>query len=114
MKVFIYKPAKSAMQSGHGKSNQWVLEYEPTSKRAPEDLMGWTSSSDTLNQVKLKFDTQAEAIEFAKKKGWQYMLPPAHKRKSRPRSYMDNFKYVPPNTAAKTEKKTKTSSKTEA
>ena len=108
MKVQIYKPAKNVMQSGHGKTHKWVLEYEPTSKRGPEDVMGWTSSGDTLNQVRLKFDHREEAIAFAKKKGWDYVISTPKGRKSRPRSYMDNFKYVP---AKKADEKAKTSSK---
>lgn len=83
------------MQSGRGKTALWVLEYETVSKRAPEALMGWTSSEDTLNQVQLKFDTVDEAIAFAEKKGWDYTLAEEHIRKVRPRNYGDNFRYVP-------------------
>lgn len=95
MKVRIYKPAKTAMQSGHAGTGKWVIEYETTSRRQPEALMGWTSSGDTLNQVKLKFDAKEEAIAFAEKEGWSYSLSNPHKRRIRPRNYGDNFKYVP-------------------
>lgn len=96
MKVRIYRPSKSTMQSGRGKVAKWVLEYETNSARKPEALMGWTSSEDTLNQVQLKFETQEEAIAFAQEKGWAFTLSNAHERIVTPRNYSDNFKYVAP------------------
>lgn len=93
--VKIYKPAKTSMQSGHGKTDQWILEYIPTSGRIPEALMGWVSSADTLNQVKIKFDTQKAAIAFAKKHGFDYSVRTANERRVKPRNYGDNFKYIP-------------------
>ncbi len=95
MEVRIYRPSKSAMQSGRSKAESWVLEYELKSARHPETLMGWTSSDDTLNQVKLSFPTMEDAVAYALKKGWGYTVQPAHERIIRPRNYVDNFKYVP-------------------
>ena len=89
------------MQSGFAKTGQWILEYIPETRRSPEDLMGWTASGDTLNQVKLKFETKEAAIAFAQAKGWQYLISKAKSRKVRPRNYVDNFKYVPPEEQAK-------------
>ncbi|WP_201281498.1 NADH dehydrogenase ubiquinone Fe-S protein 4, partial [Staphylococcus aureus] len=54
----IYRPAKTAMQSGKAKTHDWVLEFEPASARTPDPLMGWISSSDMNGQVRMKFDTQ--------------------------------------------------------
>lgn len=99
MNVKIYQPCKSAMQSGKGKTHHWVLEYELESSRAPEQLMGWASSSDTLNQVRLKFDTCDEAVSFAQSKGWAVTVLPSQARIVTPRNYVDNFKYIPPETA---------------
>lgn len=96
MKVKIYKPAKTAMQSGRGKNQTWVLEYETTSARVADNLIGWSSSKDTLNQVKLKFKTLDMAIKHARKNGWEYSISPSQERKVRPRNYGDNFKYFPP------------------
>lgn len=93
MKVKIYRPAKSAMQSGRANTEKWVLEYELATPRRPEWIMGWTSSGDTLNQARMKFDTQEAAIAFAEEQGWQYTVSDAHERKVTPRSYLDNFKY---------------------
>ncbi len=95
MDVKIFKPSKTAMQSGRGKSDGWILEYESDSSRQAEPLMGWTSSSDTLNQVKLKFDDKDSAIAFAENKGWSYVVLAENKRVIKPRNYGDNFKYIP-------------------
>ena len=94
--VRIFRPSKSALQSGRAKAQDWVLEYELTSSRKPESLMGWTSSGDTLNQVRLTFDSAEAAVGFAEKKGWAYTVQPSHERRVSPRNYVDNFKYVPP------------------
>lgn len=83
------------MQSGRGKTQDWILEYEEQTAREVEPLMGWTSSGDTLNQVKLRFDDKESAIAFAEKKGWDYMVQAEHVRRVKPRNYVDNFKYVP-------------------
>ena len=95
MKVKIYKPAKNTMQSGMAKTQKWVMEYELESPRVPEETMGWISSEDTLNQVKIKFDSKEDAIAFAEKEGFEYSVSEAHERIINPRSYVDNFKYVP-------------------
>ena len=94
--VRIYKPSKTAMQSGRGKIDQWVLEYIPTSGRIPEALMGWISSEDTLNQVKIRFDTLKAAKAFAEENGFDYTIDASHERRVKPRNYGDNFKYIPP------------------
>lgn len=84
------------MQSGRGKTGGWVLEYETATPRRPEQLMGWTASGDTLNQVRLRFGTVEEAVDFARKKGWSFVVQPAHGRKVKARNYSDNFRYIPP------------------
>lgn len=91
--VKIYQPAKTAVQSGRGKSNQWKIEFNPATKRSPEALMGWQSSQDTLNQVKLSFQTKEQAIEFARKKNWTYEVDLPKTRIVKPRNYSDNFIY---------------------
>ncbi|MEL6785791.1 MAG: NADH dehydrogenase ubiquinone Fe-S protein 4, partial [Pseudomonadota bacterium] len=37
----IFRPAKTAMQSGKGKSRQWVLQYEPSAPKQSDPLMGY-------------------------------------------------------------------------
>jgi ETC complex I subunit-like protein len=89
----ILRPAKTAMQSGMAETLKWVLEYEPASKREPDPLMGWSSARDTLNEVRLRFDTLREAIAFATKKGLDYAIIEPHKRTPKAKSYADNFRY---------------------
>lgn len=89
------------MQSGFARTQQWIVEYEAPTRRGPEALMGWTASGDTLNQVRLKFDSKDAAIAFVQAKGWDYTVSPAHTRIVRPRNYADNFRYIPPTTGGK-------------
>ena len=96
MNVRIYRPSKNTMQSGLAKTKEWILEYEPQTRRGPESLMGWTASGDTDNQVKLRFPSQDKAIAYAMEQGWTFTLAPAHERIVRPRNYVDNFRYIPP------------------
>jgi hypothetical protein len=95
MKVKIFKPSKNAMQSGRHSSEMWVLEYELETPRRPEPLMGWTSANDTLNQVRMKFESKDAAFAFADKNGWEVDLEEPHERIIHPRNYVDNFKYRP-------------------
>ena len=89
----IYRPSKSAMQSGRGQARKWLLEYEPASRRDPDPLMGWSSAQDTLNEVRLRFDSEAEAIAFARKHRLDYTLIEPQMRTAKAKSYADNFRY---------------------
>jgi ETC complex I subunit conserved region len=92
----IYRPAKTAMQSGKAKTKQWVLEYGDATPRLPDPLMGWASAADTLNEVHLRFETLEEAVEFAKKEGLDYTVSEPHSARFKPKSYADNFRYDRP------------------
>jgi hypothetical protein len=89
----IYKPAKTAMQSGQARTKEWVLEFEPSAAREIDPLMGWTSSSDTRGQVKLEFDTSDDAIAYAERNGIAYTLVAPEVRKPVRKAYADNFKF---------------------
>jgi hypothetical protein len=89
----IYRPAKTAMQSGRRQTRKWVLEYEPASSRSPDPLMGWASSEDTLNEVQLLFDSLEEAKSFAKRQGLTYSITTPQPTSEKPKSYADNFRY---------------------
>lgn len=102
--VKIYQPAKNTMQSGRAKTCQWLLEYDLATKRAPEPLMGWVSSGDTLNQVRMVFDSREQAIAFAEHKGWTYTVQEPHARNLKGRTYLDNFKYTPAPVSAESKK----------
>ena len=92
MKVRVFKPAKTAMQSGVGKTREWLLESEPAPKFV-DPLMGWTGSRDTMQQVQLWFPTLDEAKAHAEKNGWQYTVEMPQTRAIRPKAYADNFKF---------------------
>ena len=87
----IYRPAKTAMQSGKANTKDWLLEFEPQSARAPDPLMGWTQSRDMNGQVRLSFETREEAIAYAQAHGipFQVMEPKPIKRVLK--AYADNF-----------------------
>jgi hypothetical protein len=89
-KAKIYIPNKSPMQSGLGKTNKWILEYE-TKDPTNNPLMGWESSSDTYSELKLEFSSKELAINYAKKKKIDFELVETKKRKVVKKSYADNF-----------------------
>tara|TARA_B100000674_G_C37595043_1_gene802612 strand:+ start:47 stop:331 length:285 start_codon:yes stop_codon:yes gene_type:complete len=86
----IYIPSKTAMQSGRGKIKDWVLEFE-TKDPSINTLMGWETSSDTLEEVILKFPTKEKAIEYAKKNNISYKIIEPNKKEFVLKSYADNF-----------------------
>ena len=65
----IYKPARTAMQSGTAKTKDWVLDYEPEAPPEVEPLMGWTSSADMKQELRLRFHTKEEAIAYCERNG---------------------------------------------
>ena len=89
-KAKIYIPNKSAMQSGFGKTDKWIIEFE-TNDPTKNPLMGWESSSDTLSELKLEFSSKELAINYAKKKKIDYEILKPRKRKTVKKSYADNF-----------------------
>ena len=93
MPVRIYQPAKTAMQSGRANTLGWRLEFEPAERPRADPLMGWTSSGDTSQQLRLHFATKDEAIAYARQQGLAYVLEEATPRRIKPKSYSDNFRY---------------------
>ena len=93
MRARIYRPAKTAMSSGMAKTHRWVLGFAPASAREVDPLMGWTSSSDTQAQVKLRFDSKEAAIEYAQDNGipFDVLEPKGRKANIRPGGYGENF-----------------------
>ena len=78
------------MQSGLGKIDKWILEFE-TKDPTINPLMGWESSSDTMSELKLEFSSKELAIEYAKKNKINFKLIDPKKRKIIKKSYADNF-----------------------
>lgn len=93
MTARIYRPARSAMSSGQAKTKNWVLEFVSDTAREIDPLMGWTSSSDTQAQVRLRFPTKEAALEYAKEHGIDAIVTEPHQRKHniRARGYGENF-----------------------
>ena len=89
----IYCPAKTAMQSGQARAQEWLLEHEPAAQRVIDPLMGWSGSTDTRAQVRLAFETLAEAVAYAEKHGLAYRVEQPKARKAIRKSYSDNFKF---------------------
>src|SRR3546814_10340355 len=81
------------MQAGQARTKKWVLEFEPRWATEIEPLMGWTSSRDTLQQVKLTFPSKERAVAFAERRGWPYTVIEPHEPRNRPKSYADNFRW---------------------
>ena len=78
------------MQSGLGKIDKWILEFE-TKDTSTNPLMGWESSNDTLSELKLEFTSKELAINYAKKMKIVYEIIEPKKRKVVKKSYADNF-----------------------
>ena len=89
-KAKIYIPTKTAMQSGRGKLKTWVLEFD-TKDPSINPLMGWETSTDTLEEVILKFPTKEQAIEYAEKNNISYTVIEPKKKEFVIKSYADNF-----------------------
>ena len=93
MTARIFRPAKTAMQSGAARTKDWVLEHEPEAPRFIDPLMGWTGSTDMRTQILLEFDTREEAVAYADQHGLAYRLIEPNPRKPIKKSYSDNFKF---------------------
>jgi len=89
-KAKIYKPSKTAMQSGLKKFDKWIIEFI-TDDPGINPLMGWESSTDTYSELKLEFQNKELAIEYAKKNKIDFELIEAKPRKIVKKSYADNF-----------------------
>ncbi len=88
----IYKPSKSAMQSGKGKTKSWILEFEPSAAKRPDQLMGWIGSQDMkADQIRIKFSEKDQAIDFARRVGINFRVQEQAEKKVKPKSYADNF-----------------------
>ncbi len=89
MRARIYQPARNAMQSGKAHAPDGNSRYEPETRRAPDRLMGWTSSSDMRQRA------DADSIRWRRSP-----TPPrttsrrcsTHKPAAKAKSYADNFR----------------------
>ncbi len=93
MTAKIYQPAKTAMQSGVGGAQEWVLDHGAAGALTVDPLMGWSGSGNTAAQVKLSFATKQEAIAYAQRMGLAFTVEEPNTRKQIRKSYSDNFKF---------------------
>ncbi|MCO5734087.1 ETC complex I subunit [Rhizobium sp. SSA_523] len=93
MTAKIYRPAKTAMQSGKAKTHLWVLEFDQEEPRRIDPILGYTSSSDMKQQVRLNFETQEQAQAYAERNGIDYRVIPPKEAKRQQVSYSDNFRF---------------------
>lgn len=93
MIVRIFQPAKTAMQSGLARTREWVVEPLSEMGQTVDPLMGWTSSSETSTQLRLTFATRDEAIAYAERQGFGYVVIEPEVRRAVKKSYADNFKF---------------------
>lgn len=91
-KARIYKPAKTAMQSGKVGTRRWVLEFEPAEKKLNDTVMGWAGSGDMRSQIRLEFDSLEEAEDYAKRKGLEFVVRKPRVAKPKYQTYAENFK----------------------
>jgi hypothetical protein len=91
MSAKIYRPTKTAMQSGKGNTHDWVLEFLPESPKTIDPIMGWTSSSDTQTQLKMKFENCEEAEKYAQSHKIDYIIIKPKTGKLIKQAYADNF-----------------------
>ena len=94
MNARIFKPARTAMQSGTAKTKEWMLQYEPEEPRMIEPLMGWTSSADMKQQLNLRFDTKEEAIAYCERHAIPYQVSEPKEPTRRTIAYADNFAFT--------------------
>ena len=93
MAAKIFQPARNAMTSGTAKTRSWVLEFDKSEARSIDPLMGWTSSSDTQAQVRMRFPSKEAAIEYAEERNIEFVVtdPKPRKQNIRQRGYGENF-----------------------
>ena len=89
-KAKIYKPARTAMQSGTRNTKNWLLEFD-TLNTGVNPLMGWESSKDTMSEIKLEFKSKEQAVNYAKKNNIEFYIVEPQRRKVIKKSYSDNF-----------------------
>ena len=89
-KAKIFKPSKTAMQSGRGKTKKWLLKFN-TKDTGVNPLMGWETSDDTMGEVTLEFETKEKAVNYAKNNNIYFEIIKPKESDYIIKSYADNF-----------------------
>ncbi|MFT6332338.1 MAG: hypothetical protein ACJAW3_000672 [Lentimonas sp.] len=90
MRVKIYQPSAAITQSVN-KTKSWLLIADEIENKSISSLTGWTSSDNTLAQLKLKFNDLETAKSYADSQGWDYFIVKAKESIFNKKSYTDNF-----------------------
>ncbi|KAG9665735.1 hypothetical protein KCU81_g2986, partial [Aureobasidium melanogenum] len=95
--VRIFRPAKTATQSGDWNAHHWRMDWDVLSKghRWENPLMGWQSSADYMQGTHLNFKSKEDAINFANKQGYEYFVQEPNERRIIPKAYANNFVHSP-------------------
>ena len=97
--VHIRQGRSSTMQSPKNKELIWTISFQDEGEVAEcwtNPLMGWVSGADPMASTmhnQLFFNTASEAVYFAQKRGWDYVVEPPILRAIRRDDvqYQDNF-----------------------
>lgn len=97
--VHIKQEQAKVSQAPTNIEKQWVISFTDegeTGQCWDNPLMGWVSSSDSMaNNMRLQmhFKNAADAVYFAKKRGWDFVVekPIIRKGRSDDAQYQDNF-----------------------
>jgi len=97
--VHIRQGFSSPMQSPRNKENSWVISFQDEGETANawiNPLMGWVSGADPMAShmhSQMSFPSASEAVYFAKKRGWSFVVDAPKLRKIRcdGAQYQDNF-----------------------
>jgi hypothetical protein len=87
----ISRRSAEPVQSGRAHADEWIVEFEPAIRPDVDPLMGWLSSCDVLQQVRMSFPDLQSAESYCRREGLAYTVVIPHKGKRRPRSYAENF-----------------------
>src|ERR1051325_6103643 len=93
MSAKIYRPAKTAMQSGKAKTHLWLLEFDQEEPRRIDPILGYTSSADMKQQLKLSFETLEQPCAYAERNGIEYRVLKPKEAARQTVSYTDNFRF---------------------
>ncbi|MBC7905148.1 MAG: ETC complex I subunit [Rhodospirillaceae bacterium] len=87
----IYRRSPNPMQQGRARMGEWIVEFEPHLKPGIDPLMGWISSGDPLQQVRMTFSSAEEAVAYCRRQKLAFDLEKPAVHKPKPKSYTANF-----------------------
>lgn len=95
--VVIRQDKANVKQSPLNEEKRWRIQFTEdgvTADKWTNSLMKWTSNADSFqSNPPLYFDNAKDAVQFAKKRGWRFLVKEPIKRKLRDDDvqYQDNF-----------------------